>query len=253
MNRDERVTLRAYACLYPDAVEVGGATVLRSPSAPGSPMLNRIVGLGANEPATEEALDAALAAMGDDVTCYVSVLPEARPREIATWLQARGLESGWGWMSFRRGVHDPPVAETSLRLVEVGPREAEAFARVVAVGYGLPDETVPWIAEVPERDWACWLALEGDEPAAAAAVHVSEGAGYLGFAATLAEHRRKGAQGALLAARIRQARELGCDVVLTETGELREGLPGNSYRNIIRAGFEEVAVTTNWLRGGRAA
>ena len=251
MNRDERVMLQAYACLYPDAVEIGGAIVLRSPSAPGSPMLNRIVGLGANEPATEETLDAALAAMGDDVTCYVSVLPEARPREIATWLRARGLEPGWGWVSFRRGVHGPPVAETSLRLVEVGPREADAFARVVATGYGLPDDTVPWIAETPERGWACWLALEGDEPAAAAAVYVSDGAGYLGFAATLVEHRRKGAQGALLGARIRRARELGCDVVLTETGELRDDLPGNSYRNILRAGFEEVAVTANWLRAGR--
>ncbi len=80
---------------------------------------------------------------------------------------------------------------------------------------------------------------------------MSDGAGYLGFAATLADHRRKGAQSALLAARIRRARELGCDVVLTETGELRDDLPGNSYRNILRAGFEEVAVTENWLRPGR--
>lgn len=242
--------LAAYRCLYPDAVEIGGATVLRSPSAPGSPMLNRIVGLGCDEPATEEALDAALDAIGSDVTCYVSLAPEARPREIAAWLGARGLEPGWGWMRFRRGVHDLPVAGTSLRLVEVGPRQADAFARVVATGYGLPDDTVPWISETPERGWACWLALEGDDPAAAAALYVSGGAGYLGFAATLADHRRKGAQSALLAARIRRARELGCDVVLTETGELRDDLPGNSYRNILRAGFEEVAVTANWLRVG---
>ena len=61
---------------------------------------------------------------------------------------------------------------------------------------------------------------------------------------------RQGAQGALLAARIRRARELGCEVVVTETGELRDGLPSNSYRNILRAGFEEVAVTANWLRQG---
>lgn len=245
------MTLQAYTCLYPEAVEIGGATVLRSPSAPSSPMLNRIVGLGADEPATEDALDAALAAMGDDVTFYVSLLPEARPREIATWLQARGLEPGWGWMSFRRGVHDLPAADTSLQLVEVGPREADMFARVVATGYGLPDDTVPWIADTPRRGWACWLALEGEEPAAAAALYVSDGAGYLGFAATLADHRRKGAQSALLAARIRRARELGCDAVVAETGELRDDLPSNSYRNILRAGFEEVAVTANWLGPGR--
>lgn len=253
MNRDERVALEAFRHLYPDPVEIGGATVLRSPSAPGSPMLNRIVGLGAAEPATEEALDAALAAMGGDATCYVSLLPGARPPELASWLHARGLEPGWGWMSFRRGVHDPAGGETSLRLAEVGPDEAEAFARVVATGYGLPDASVPWIAETPERGWACWLALAGDEPAAAAALYVSEEAGYLGFAATLAEHRGKGGQSALLAARIRRARELGCDVVLTETGERRADLPNDSYRNILRAGFEEVAITANWLRTPVAA
>ena len=45
-------------------------------------MLNRIVGLGVDEPATEAALDAALAAIGDDVTCYVAVAPEAQPAEL---------------------------------------------------------------------------------------------------------------------------------------------------------------------------
>lgn len=251
MNRDKRVTLQAFKCLYPDVVEIGGATVLRSPSVPSSPMLNRIVGLGVDIPATEEALAAALAAMGGEATCYVAVSPDARPRELVDWLRASGLEPGWGWMSFRRGLYDPPATETSLRLVEVGPREAEAFGRVVATGYGLPDAAVPWVAEAPARGWVCWLALDGDEPAAAAALYVSEEAGYLGFAATLEEHRRQGAQNALLEARIRRARASGCDVLLTETGERREGLPSNSYRNILRAGFEEVTVTANWLRMGR--
>ena len=52
--------------------------------------------------------------------------------------------------------------------------------------------------------WDCWLALDGDEPAAAAGLFVAEGVGYLGFAATLPEHRGKGGQNALLAARIDQ-------------------------------------------------
>ena len=79
MTRDERVMLAAYRCLYPQAREIGGATVLRSDEAPGSPMLNRIVGLGRNGPATEAGLDEALAAIGDDVTCYVAVAPGAQP------------------------------------------------------------------------------------------------------------------------------------------------------------------------------
>jgi len=71
------------------------------------------------------------------------------------------------------------------------------------------------------------------------------------ISATLPEHRAKGGQSALLAERIRHARAIGCDVLVTETGERREDLPSNSYRNIIRAGFTEVSVRANWLRPAR--
>ena len=40
-----------------------------------------------------------------------------------------------------------------------------------------------------------------------------------------------------MAARIRDAVALGCEVVVTETGEQVEGKPGFSYRNILGSGF----------------
>jgi GNAT superfamily N-acetyltransferase len=251
MKREERVSLAAYRCLYPGAVELGGVTVLRADAAPASPMLNRIVGLGVYEPATETALDEALAAIGEDVTCYVAVAPDAGPEELTTWLSDRGLEPGWGWMSFRRGLDEIPEPATSLRLVRVGPAEAGAFGRVTATAYGLPEAAEPWAAGAYVAGWDCWLALDGDEPVAAAGVFIADGVCYLGFAATLPEHRGKGGQGALLAQRIRHARELGCDILITETGERRDDLPSSSYRNILRAGFTEVGVTANWLRPAR--
>ena len=135
-----------------------------------------------------------------------------------------------------------------MRLVRVGRDEATAFGEIVAAGYGLPDAVAPWAAKAHREGWDCWLALAGEVPAAAAGVFIAEGVGYLGFAATLPEHRGKGGQNALLAARIRHAREAGCDVVVTETGERRDDRPSSSYRNILRAGFTEVALTANWLR-----
>ena len=59
------------------------------------------------------------------------------------------------------------------------------------------------------------------------------------------EHRGRGAQGAILAGRIDRARELGLRRVATETGVPREDGPGPSYRNILRAGFEEIEVRPN--------
>jgi GNAT superfamily N-acetyltransferase len=252
VNREERAALEAYKGVSV-VTEAGGAVVLTVPSAPGSPMLNRVVGLGLSRPATEADVDEALAAVPPGVTFYVAVGADARPPELADWLRARGLEPGWGWMTFRRDASlPPPAASTSLWLARVATDgEAAAFARIQRVAYGLPQELEPVLASAPLHGWECWLALDGDEPAGAGALFVADRAAYLGFGATLPEHRGKGAQGALLSHRIARAAELGCDVVVTETGERRDDHPSNSYRNILRAGFEEVSVTANWV-GTRA-
>ena len=213
---------------------------MRVPEAPGSPMVNRIVGLGVESPATEAHVDAALAAMGAGVTFYVAVAPGARPAELPEWLRARGLEPGWGWMAFHR--HTGPLAPpaTSLRLAEVHTAaHAHAFGRVVRVSYELPEAVEPRLARLHQTGWRCWVAFDGDEPAGAGALFAAERVAYLGFAGTLPAHRGKGAQSALLAARLQAAEQLGCDVVVTETGERRGDRPSNSYRNILRAGFRE--------------
>lgn len=246
MTREERVALAAYRGIS-DTTEVAGAVVLCVPEAPGSPMLNRVVGLGVDEPATETGLDEAICEFPPGTTFYVGVAPDAQPPELSDWLDARGLEPGWGWMQFRRGVDLPSVPTSGVSVVDVETAaQRAAFARIVRVGYGLPAAVEPRIARAPEAGWECLLAVDGDEPAGAAGIYVSEGAGYLGFAATLPEHRGKGAQTALLIERIGRADAAGCDVVLTETGERRDDLPSSSYRNILRAGFEEVAVAANW-------
>jgi GNAT superfamily N-acetyltransferase len=247
MTREERVALKA-AKAFSSVAEAGGAIVLRVPEAPDSPMLNRVVGLGVTRPATEVDVDEALAAIGTGVTFYVAVAPSAQPAELPEWLHARGLEAGWGWMAFRRDVDDPPSAETSLRVVEVDTvDQAAAFASVVRVSYGLPEAIEPRLTRAPAAGWLCWLALDGDEPAGAAGLYTAERVAYLGLAGTRSEHRGKGAQNALLATRIRRAAELGCDLLITETGERGGDRPSRSYRNILRAGFNEDAVTANWL------
>jgi GNAT superfamily N-acetyltransferase len=249
LRRSEEIGVAAYRTAMAAHVDdLDGATTLRVPQAPESPMLNRIVGLGVDAPATEAQLDAAVATM-TGLRFYVTLSPAAQPGALPEWLRARGFRPGWGWMQFRRGVDDVPEPRTALELVEVGEDGADDFARVVRIAYGLPAEVDPVVAAaVGSPGWTCWLALAGDEPAGAAALFVRDGAGYLGYAGTAPDHRGKGAQGALLSTRIRRAWDSGCDAVFTETGERRPDRPSNSYRNIVRSGFEELGVVANWER-----
>jgi GNAT superfamily N-acetyltransferase len=69
---------------------------------------------------------------------------------------------------------------------------------------------------------------------------------WLGMAATLPEARGRGSQSAILARRIERAAELGCSVVATETGARTSDRPSGSYRNILRAGFEEAYLRPNF-------
>jgi GNAT superfamily N-acetyltransferase len=231
--------------------EIGGATcaALRGLD---SRMFNRVLDLTSTEPLDE------IAVFYDRMPWWVS-----DSHGLGAALEERGFVRDYGWMKFSRGV-GPRHARSDLHVVRVGPDRAEDFARVVVGGYGMPEWTAPLAANIVGRaGWSCYVAYEGEEPAGAGALFVDEPSrgrvaglspatlptskvGWLGFGATLPAFRGRGAQSAILAARIEDARKQGCTRVVTETGELEEGRPSSSYRNILRAGFREAGVRPNY-------
>jgi GNAT superfamily N-acetyltransferase len=225
---------------------VADGSCLAAPSLAGNPTFNRVNGLGLTrvvDAAVLDEIDAFYAEAG--VRYWVGVSPHARPR-LATLLRLRGFEVDYAWAKFGRSSSDPPAPRTGLRVEEVGADRGADLARVVGAGFGMPAAATALLENAPER-LHCFLALDGDEPVAAAVLHVAGSVGWLGAGATLPEHRGRGAQSALLAERIRLAGELGCTTVTTETGELVPDRPSASYRNIVRAGFRELYVRPNLL------
>lgn len=253
MRAVERGELEAFRSLYAAApaglsartAEVGRALCLRLDDASEVTMFNRVLGLGLDAPATEEQLDGALAFL-DGVHAYVTVAPDAEPPELQGWLAERRHVPDHGWTKFSRPTADPPEARTELRVERV--EDGEPFAEAAVHGFGEPLVSREWLAALATAGgWQCYVAFDGAEPVGAGALFVAGELGWVGIGATKPEHRGKGAQSALLAARIAAAADAGCSVVVTETGAPVDGVPGGSYRNIVRAGFEPQYVRANYV------
>lgn len=234
---------------------IGTALVSIAGRDPGT-LLNRAIGLGVEEGAERESVgDIVARYAGAGVErYYLHLHPEARPLELRDWVVEAGLERLRGWAKFRRSCQDPPGSRSDLRVREIGAEHADDFARIVVNAFGLAETSTPVLAALQlHPQWHLYVSFDGDTPAGAAALFVHEGVGWLDWAATLPEFRRRGSQGALLRRRIEDARAAGCRFVLTETGEAVDGDPQHSYRNILRAGFELMHVRENWgTKGDRS-
>jgi len=85
---------------------------------------------------------------------------------------------------------------------------------------------------------------------AGGALFIDKGLAWLGLGATLASHRGRGAQNAILARRITDALAAGVRGLVTETGLPAPGEEAAhpSFRNIRRAGFEIAYARANYRR-----
>jgi len=131
-----------------------------------------------------------------------------------------------------------------VRRVEAA--EIRRFAEVLLRGWGVPGDELGeavgdhshWHA-VP--GWRLYLATVDGQLAAAAALQVHGGVGYLASASTLPAHRNKGCQSALIRRRIRDAVAEGVDLV---SGLAILG--STSQQNMERAGLRPACTMTTW-------
>lgn len=219
---------------------------------PQAGMLNLV--LGATEPGAVEQghLESAVEWMeAKDVCGYVPVTPGLAGAEAAeTWLAQRGYEPGYAWMKFVRDTHPPRFAEPSgVEVVELDGGKDKSFGMIAATGFGLPAWGSAFFAGLPGRTgWRCYVACLDGTAQACAAMFIHGEIAEFGIAATLEPARGRGCQLALLRRRILDAAAAGCRTLFVETGERVPGRPSASYRNILRAGFQEAYLRPNWQR-----
>ncbi len=247
-----------YLCGLPIVEELGlrvehfGSAVARRMGSINMAFFNSVIGLGVNEPATEEIVDAIVAFYGEvSVEFMVQLSPAAQPSALPGWLESRGVKRSRSWVKVFRGVEPPPEVVSDIRIEQVGPDLAQAFAETAFTGYEFPPflrPIMPWIqAQIGRPGWLHYLGFDGDMPVSTGGLYVRDGIGWLGYGATLPSHRRRGGQGAMFARRITDAIAQGCRWLVTETGEETPEEPNPSLHNMLRMGFEEAYLRPNFV------
>lgn len=186
-------------------------------------------------------------AMGDEaITRLIDLFRASGVKRFFVWLspgpdmpamrdrlEAAGLSRArrTGYPTLWRTASSSPLSfKTDLEIREVTTDEIDA-----ARGQ-LGDTLWPEYARSAGRKgFVHYMAFDGNEPVAIAALCLFEDIGYLLAATTAESHRKRGAQQALIARRVARAEQMGCRVQVSETMYMLE----HSYRNLQRAGFTE--------------
>ena len=189
-----------------------------------------------------------------ELTAMFDVLPIVACRPVARALEERGYRLvAWQPALYRpmsTPVEAAPVegSGSALEVEEVQGEGAE-FRNTFMAGYEIPEQDWESAARIMEARWQAerarrFLARWQGEPVAAATFVVHDGIGRLANCATLLTARQRGAQAALIRARLRCAAEAGLELAVSDA---RQG--GSSLRNLVRAGFAVSAHVTQWQRG----
>ncbi|WP_433365139.1 GNAT family N-acetyltransferase [Actinoplanes sp. CA-142083] len=208
----------------------------------GSPF-NKVSGLGFGGVPDLDDVELAFAGVGCPVQVELSTLGDAA---VGAHLTERGYRLAGFENVLGRRLTDVPAYPAEVRRSPDGELRAwldvvvEAFLHEDVEGVTSHEEFSREALEAAERDQATsagavrYLAWRDGVPVGGGALRVTgDGIAQFAGAATLPEHRRRGVQSALLAARLADARAAGCDLAVVTT---RPGSPSQS--NVQRAGFQ---------------
>ena len=141
----------------------------------------------------------------------------------------------------------PPVRE-------IGREAADEFCEIVGPAIGIPEVLEPdLVSTLGLPDWHYYMAFDDGRPIAGAAMFVKGDGAWFGVAGTSADARKRGAQTALLARRLVDARRLGCSWVTAETAPDTAEQPNPSYRNMLRAGLRVAYLREKYVFENTAA
>jgi hypothetical protein len=228
-------------------VPFGSAVAVVAGTVGASLNMNRVIGLGVAEAASERTIDEISKLYADHGVAFgIELCPAARPGALKNWLQLRRMRRGVATAVHYRLAEPLEVERSASAHQPVSVRRATADERNLVADiccsvFRMPEPARTLLAgtsALPE--WRQWIAYAGDRPIAAALSFVHDRVAWFGWDATLPEFRGLGAQAALIATRVDDACSAGCDYITTETAPNMGERTDPSYRNYARSGFRFV-------------
>lgn len=237
------------------ATRVGSTVLLMAESVTTSLVLNRAIGLGVLEPASEETLDqirSAYASAG--VPFAIELSPASKPELLPDWLRARRMRRVLSSrILYRDGAPPRPIyrswaKSTGLRVEKTGKAHAAALATLTCQNFRMPDPVGALIAGTASRPgWRQWLAFDGDEPVGGSLSHVEDGICWLGWTSVLPSHRGRWVHAGIVAKQIEDACEAGCRWLTTETASGTKENPDPAYFNLKNFSFQDAYMRPSYV------
>jgi hypothetical protein len=240
----------AKASLGIETTRIGGGVVLGVRNDQ-TGYWSKALGFGFSEPVTAVLVDEVLDFYRDQ-GCRHAVIQIAPPVLPSDWNEicARSdLHLQSQWIKLACPIEDFGAGTKSgLRVGPIEKDSADTFASVMLTGFGMPLAGLSDMvaASVDNPDFRPFAAWDGDEIVAAANLFLRGEVGSLNSAATLPQHRNKGAQTALLVARAREAADAGCTYLVAEAAA-PDGSTNSSLTNMLRLGFRPLYERQNWV------
>ncbi|ULJ75882.1 GNAT family N-acetyltransferase [Rhizobium gallicum] len=226
-----------------ECVSINGGCTISLPSAPAIG-LNRILGLTKSED-LDEAYDWMRQRAGKR---FLQVNTDAASDEVKHWIQSKRLTTyGPGWAKLRRTADALPSPST-VKTRKVRHDEAEVFGAMMCAGFGFPENlTALWASIVGRDGWSCFYALDGDTPVGTGAMFASGSFAWLGGGTTVPGFRNRGAQKALIQARLEDGANRGVSTFVVETEVPSAEKASISNANLAKLGFAPVYNRSNFI------
>lgn len=239
-----------------ESMRLGGGVVLGMRDDP-SHYWSKALGFGFDEPVTLPLMEQVIAFYQDRniQVATIQLAPTAIPDDWPAICEKLGIERGGNIRKLATDIDTAVDASSGARLDDgltvgpVAPDEAAEWAAVMPPAMGMPLQGMQEMAaaSVGRPGWHPFAVREGGAIIAVATLRVQRHLGSLFAGCTLPDARGRGAQSALIAARVRAARDAGCRFLVVETFDEPAGTHNSSYHNLVRAGFSQRYSRPNWV------